>query len=72
MRKAHLKSSGETRELFFRGRLSPTEIAQVQAALKDGGYASISDLLMAGLGALAILHSAGITVQVGGTITTPQ
>lgn len=72
MRKTHLKSSGETRTEFFRGRLSPTESAQVQAALKDGGYASISDLLMAGLEALAILHSDTRTVQVGGTITTPQ
>ena len=31
---------------MLRGRLSPTELAQVLAAQKEGGYESISDLLM--------------------------
>lgn len=72
MRKAHLKATKEKRTETLRGRLSPTEKAAVRAAQKDLGLESVSDLLMAGLEALAILHSAGITVQVGGTITTPQ
>lgn len=46
MRKNHLKKSGETRTEMLRGRLSPTELAQVLAAQKEGGYESISDLLM--------------------------
>lgn len=53
MRKKHLKEAGETRTETFRGRLSPTEFAQVKTAQKEGGYESISDLLMAGLKALA-------------------
>lgn len=46
MRKKHLKKCGETRTETFRGRLSPTEFAQVKTAQKEGGYESISDLLM--------------------------
>lgn len=58
MRKAHLKTSGETRTELIRGRLSPTELAQVRAAQKDGGYESVSDLLMAGIEALPLVGRA--------------
>lgn len=66
MRKAHLKATKEKRTETLRGRLSPTEKASVRAAQKDLGLESVSDLLMAGLEALAVLRALPINEPVPG------
>lgn len=55
MRKTNQRKTKPNRTATFRGRLSPVELAAVKAAQKDGGFESISDLLLAGLEALAII-----------------
>lgn len=57
MRKQHLKVTGETRSLEFRGRLSPTEREFALSVKKAGGYESFSDLLIAGCHAIEMLKS---------------
>lgn len=57
MRKQHLKETGETRSLEFRGRLSPTERTLVISSKEAGGYESFSDLLIAGCHAIEMLKS---------------